>query len=156
ASPYGALSLPVSGTLWSMAWSPDRERVAVGLADGGLAIWNVPKIQDQLARIGLAWRADAPPPPQQEPEPFVPATPLERTHQVTHYSNLARRLAWVGRLAEAEDAYRAALGLVPDDPVAHSSLGQFLLDQARYQEAEAEFSKAIQLQPEHGSFWVQR
>jgi Flp pilus assembly protein TadD len=45
---------------------------------------------------------------------------------------------------------------LPDDLVAHGNLGQFLLDQARYREAEAEFSKAIQLQPEHGSFWVQR
>jgi tetratricopeptide (TPR) repeat protein len=63
--------------------------------------------------------------------------------------------AWVGRLAEAEDAYRAAFGLVPDDPVAHGNLGQFLMDQARYREAEAECSKAIQLQPEHGSFDVQ-
>ena len=147
-----------SGMIWSDALSPDGERLAIGLADGGLAIWNVPRIQAQLAKIGLAWRADARPPQQQQPEPqpFVPATPLEREHQVTHYSNLARRLAWVGRLAEAEDAYRAALKLMPHDPVAHEDLGKFLEDQARYGEAEAEFNEAIKLLPEHGSFWVQR
>ena len=33
---------------------------------------------------------------------------------------------------------------------------QVLEDQARYQEAEAELSEAIKLQPEHGWFWVLR
>jgi tetratricopeptide (TPR) repeat protein len=146
-----------SGVVWSRALSPDGERVALGLADGGLAIWNVPKIQAQLAEIGLEWRADArPPPPQSEPQPFVPATPLEGEHRVSHYSNLGKRLAWVGRLAEAEEAYRAALKLVPHDPVAHEDLGRFLEGQARYGEAEAEFNEAIKLQPGHGWFWVLR
>ena len=88
-------SLPQeSGPIWSLALSPDGERLAVGLADGGLAIWNVPKIQAQLSRIGLAWRADArPPPAEQEPQPFVPATPRERKHQVAQYTNLGKRLA---------------------------------------------------------------
>jgi WD40 repeat protein/Flp pilus assembly protein TadD len=144
------------GAIWSVALSPDGEHLAVGLADGGLAIWNVPKIQDQLTRIGLAWRADAHPPPQPEPQPFVPATPFERKHQVTQYSNLGKRLAWVGRVQEAEEAYRAALKLMPGDPVVHGNLGKFLEDQARYQEAEAEFSEAIKLRPAHSSFWVQR
>jgi WD40 repeat protein/tetratricopeptide (TPR) repeat protein/tRNA A-37 threonylcarbamoyl transferase component Bud32 len=145
-----------SGLTWSLALNPDSERLAVGLADGGLAIWNVPKIQAQLTRIGLAWRADASPPRQQKPLPFVPATRLERKHQVTHYSNLGKRLAWVGRFADAEKAYHAALKLMPGDPVAHANLGKFLEDQARYKEAEAEFSAAVKLQPERGSFWVRR
>jgi WD40 repeat protein/serine/threonine protein kinase/tetratricopeptide (TPR) repeat protein len=150
-------SLPEErGVIWSLALSPDGERLAVGLADGGLAIWNVPRMQAQLSRIGLAWRADARPPPQHEPQPFVPATPDEQKHQATHYSNLAKRLAWVGRFAEAEETYRAALKLKPDDPAAHGNLGKFLADQARYKEAVAEFNEAIKLQPEHGSYWVQR
>jgi WD40 repeat protein len=58
-------SLPQErGVIWSSALSQDGDRVAVGLADGGLALWNVPKIQAQLAQIGLAWRADAQPAPQ--------------------------------------------------------------------------------------------
>jgi tetratricopeptide (TPR) repeat protein len=137
--------------------SPDGKHLASGRPDGGLAIWNVPRMQAQLAKIGLAWRADARPQQQQpEPQPFVPATPLEPVHQVRHYSNLARRLAWVGRLAEAEDADREALKLLPHDPVAHENLGKFLEDQSRYKEAEAEFSEAIKMLPEQGSFWVQR
>ena len=95
---------PESGPVWSRAWSPDGEHLAVGLADGGLAIWNVPRIQAQLAQIGLAWRADARPPQEQEPQPFVPATPQEQNHQVAQSLNLAMRLASVGRLAEAHAA----------------------------------------------------
>ncbi|MGO9922542.1 MAG: protein kinase domain-containing protein [Isosphaeraceae bacterium] len=148
---------PESGIMWCDALSPDGERVATGRADGGLVIWNVPRIQAQLAKIGLEWYADARRQQQQpEPQPFVPATPLEREHEVRHYSNLARRLAWVGRLAEAEDAYRAALRVMPHDPLAHEDLGKFLEGQARYGEAEAEFNDAIKLLAEHGSFWVQR
>ncbi len=150
-------SLPQeSGPIWFLAWSPDGERLAVGSADGGLAIWNLPKVEAQLAQIGLAWRADAQPPRPQEPQPFEPATPLERQHQIRHYLNLGRRLADVGRVAESAEAYRAALKLKPDDPVLHGELGKVLEDQARYKEAEAELNEAIQLRPEHGWFWVMR
>jgi WD40 repeat protein len=145
-----------SGPIWSCAFSPHGERLAIGLADGRMAIWNVPKIQAQLAEIGLEWRADARPSEQPEPQPFLRATALERMHEVMQYSNLARRLAWVGRLPEAEDAYRGALKLMPHDPEAHENLGKFLSDQARYAEAEAEFDEAIKLQPEHGWFRVLR
>jgi Tfp pilus assembly protein PilF len=62
----------------------------------------------------------------------------------------------VGRVAEAEDTHRAALKGKPDDPTVHGKFGDFLADQARYKEAEAEFSEAIKLLPERGSFWVQR
>jgi serine/threonine protein kinase/WD40 repeat protein/Flp pilus assembly protein TadD len=152
---YIAFSPPAS-SIWSTACSPDRERLAVGQADGGLAIWNMPRVQAQLAQIGLAFRADPRPLQQQEPQPFVPATPEERMHQVKQYSNLARRLAWVGRVAEAEQAYRAALQLVPGDSMVHGSFGKFLEHQGRFKKAVDEFNRAIKLQPEHASFWVQR
>jgi serine/threonine protein kinase/WD40 repeat protein/Flp pilus assembly protein TadD len=150
-------SLPQERLAWCRAVSPDGERVAVGLADGGLEIWNVPMIQDQLARIGLAWREDArPQQQQQEPQPFVATRPHEQQYQVMQDSGLGIRLAWVGRVAEAEDAYRAALKLKPDDPIAHGNFGKYLADQARYKEAEVQLSEAITLQPDRASFWVQR
>ena len=43
------------GTIWSMAWSPDKSLLAVGSSHGGLAIWNVPRIKSELSRIGLGW-----------------------------------------------------------------------------------------------------
>ena len=43
------------GTVWSMAWSPDKSLLAVGSSHGGLAIWNLPRIKSELSRIGLGW-----------------------------------------------------------------------------------------------------
>jgi serine/threonine protein kinase/WD40 repeat protein/tetratricopeptide (TPR) repeat protein len=144
----------------------DGERLATGMLDGGLVIWNVPKIRDHLAALGLAWREDALPPQQQEPPPFVATLPWQQRLQIIQYLTLGRRLAWVGRVAEAEDAYRAALKLngpfantvevIQAVSVAHGNFGKFLEDQRRYKEAEAELSEAIKLEPEHGSFWMQR
>jgi WD40 repeat protein/tetratricopeptide (TPR) repeat protein len=145
-----------TGLTWSLAFSPDGERLAVGQADGGLVIWGVPKIQAQLTRIGLAWRADARP-QQREPQPFVPATPLERNHQVAQYRNLGFRLASVGRLAEAEEAYRAALALgrrlAEDNPAvpdfrnnlasSQNNLGFLLAQRGKPTEAEAELREAL-------------
>jgi eukaryotic-like serine/threonine-protein kinase len=142
--------------VWSLALTPDGERLAVGLADGEVAIWSVPAIRTELERIGLAWRADARPPEGQKPQPFVPATPFERKHQVNQYSNLAKRLARVGRFADAEVAYRAALKLMPEDSIAHGDFGKFLTEVGRYPEAEAELDEAIRLEPQHGWFRVQR
>jgi WD40 repeat protein/serine/threonine protein kinase len=43
------------GTVWSLAWSPDKEMLAVGSSDGGLVVWNFPGVQAELSRIGLGW-----------------------------------------------------------------------------------------------------
>jgi hypothetical protein len=45
---------PESGEVWSQAWSPDGSRLAVGLSDGGLAVWNLEQVRDQLAAFGIA------------------------------------------------------------------------------------------------------
>jgi WD40 repeat protein/serine/threonine protein kinase len=39
----------------SVAWSPNRELLAVGTGDGGLQIWNLPQINAKLTEIGLGW-----------------------------------------------------------------------------------------------------
>jgi WD40 repeat protein len=50
------LALPEErGTVWSLAWSPNKELLAVGSSDGGLFIWNLPKIKTELGQIGLSW-----------------------------------------------------------------------------------------------------
>jgi hypothetical protein len=38
-----------------LAWSPNKECLAVGSEHGGIAIWNLPKMRAQLATIGLDW-----------------------------------------------------------------------------------------------------
>ena len=39
--------------IWSAAWSPQGERLAAGLADGTMVVWDVRLIQRQLAAAGL-------------------------------------------------------------------------------------------------------
>jgi WD40 repeat protein len=46
---------PQRRAVCSVGWSPNRELLAVGGADGVLEIWNLPKINDKLAEIGLGW-----------------------------------------------------------------------------------------------------
>jgi WD40 repeat protein/serine/threonine protein kinase len=39
----------------ALAWSPDRSHLAVGNADGGLALWDLRAVRTQLAGLGLDW-----------------------------------------------------------------------------------------------------
>ena len=49
---------PETGAVWSLAWDPTSEHLAVGQSDGSLAIWHLPVIQKKLAQSGLAWQED--------------------------------------------------------------------------------------------------
>ena len=49
---------PEAGSVWSLAWDPASEQLAVGQSDGGLAVWHLPKIQKKLAESGLQWQDD--------------------------------------------------------------------------------------------------
>jgi WD40 repeat protein len=46
---------PERGAVCSVGWSPDRDLLAVGGADGVLEIWNLAKVNAKLAEIGLGW-----------------------------------------------------------------------------------------------------
>ncbi len=129
-----AFTLPQeSGPIWSLAWSPDGERLGVGLADGGLEIWNVPGIQAELGRIGLAWHPGTGPPREQEPQPSQPATPLERVARITNYYNLAKRLASVGRVQDADEANREGLKTLDDSDMSLNMAQVLLLRTAALQ-----------------------
>jgi WD40 repeat protein len=41
--------------VYCLAWSPNGEQLAAGTADGGLVVWNLPRVRAQLAAIGLGW-----------------------------------------------------------------------------------------------------
>jgi WD40 repeat protein/serine/threonine protein kinase len=43
------------GLPWCFAFSPDRNRLAVGLSDGGLVVWDLSAVRTRLAEIGLEW-----------------------------------------------------------------------------------------------------
>ena len=107
-------SLPQeSGPIWSCDMSPDGERLAFGLADGRMAIWN--RAQDPgSARRDRPGVAGGCPPEQAAGTPRVRARNAPRAEAPGKaLLEPGKRLAWVGRLAEAEDAYRAALKLMP-------------------------------------------
>jgi serine/threonine protein kinase/WD40 repeat protein len=54
------LRLPSEGgDVWGLAWSPDGGRLAVGLSDGGVAIWDLEQVRARLKEFGLP----APQPP---------------------------------------------------------------------------------------------
>ena len=44
-----------SSPVIALAWSPNRSYLAVGSADGGLALWDLPAVRSKLARLGLDW-----------------------------------------------------------------------------------------------------
>jgi WD40 repeat protein len=46
---------PEANNVYSLAWSPAGDRLAVGLADGGIAIWNVAEVRQRLDGLGLGW-----------------------------------------------------------------------------------------------------
>jgi WD40 repeat protein len=49
---------PETGSVWSLAWDPSGQHLAVGQSDGGLAVWHLPRIQQKLAESGLEWQGD--------------------------------------------------------------------------------------------------
>jgi serine/threonine protein kinase/WD40 repeat protein/tetratricopeptide (TPR) repeat protein len=48
------LTLPAeSGEIWSLAWHPDGTRLAVGVSDGSLAVWDLERVAHRLAAFGV-------------------------------------------------------------------------------------------------------
>jgi WD40 repeat protein len=43
------------GPIAHLTWSPDGARLAIGMKDGRVIIWDLPQIRTQLAKLGLDW-----------------------------------------------------------------------------------------------------
>ena len=65
------------------------------------------------------------------------------------FSNYAGILQGLGRLKDAEFAFRKAIELKPDYAKAHYNLGNILRDLGDLQDAEFSFCKAIELKPDY-------
>ena len=44
---------PEESDIWGLAWAPDGRRVAVSLADGGVAVWDLEQVCARLAEFGI-------------------------------------------------------------------------------------------------------
>src|SRR5205085_8199645 len=44
---------PETAEIWGLAWSPDGSKVAAGLSDGGLVIWELSQVWQRLAEFGI-------------------------------------------------------------------------------------------------------
>jgi hypothetical protein len=55
ASDQPVLTLPAeSSDIWCLAWSPDGTRLAASLSDGGVVVWNLKEVRNQLAQFRIA------------------------------------------------------------------------------------------------------
>jgi len=52
---------PEESDVWSLAWSPDAQRLALGLSDGGVAVWDLGQVRARLAEFGIAVPSLRPP-----------------------------------------------------------------------------------------------
>lgn len=47
---------PERTDIYAMEWSPDSQKIALGLSDGGLVVWNIGSLRKQLLQLSLPTR----------------------------------------------------------------------------------------------------
>jgi WD40 repeat protein len=92
------LALPSEESdIWSITWAPDGTRLAVGLSDGRVALWDLEQVRGRLGEFGFAApstaRADGAPPPA----PVPALDQMMRLNQLRAESDRAHRLAAAAR-----------------------------------------------------------
>jgi len=137
--------------IWSLAWSPDARRLAVGLSDGGLVIWDLERVRALLAESGIdAPSTSAHGEERQGPRP-VPVLDLDRVaalHQQAE-QDLARAdaAATSSRWEEAAAAFgRIFTERAPDPPerwFEHAVLRLAVGDAAGYRSVCANMVEAL-------------
>jgi WD40 repeat protein/serine/threonine protein kinase/tetratricopeptide (TPR) repeat protein len=122
------VALPAEGSdVWSLAWAPDGTKLALGLSDGDVAIWDLEQVRARLAEFGI----DAPSTIRHGEGPALSPVPgfdqVVRVNRLRAEAERARHLATAARDAGDHAAERdqllAALALdrrlaetVPDAP----------------------------------------
>jgi WD40 repeat protein len=51
---------PERSSIMSIAWNRQADKLAVGLADGGISIWDIVQIRGELAKLKLDWTGECP------------------------------------------------------------------------------------------------
>jgi WD40 repeat protein len=53
---------PEQSDVWGLAWAPDGQRLAVGLSDGVVAVWDLGRVRARLAEFNIEVPSMRPPP----------------------------------------------------------------------------------------------
>jgi serine/threonine protein kinase/WD40 repeat protein/tetratricopeptide (TPR) repeat protein len=128
ASGREVLALPPEGAdVWGLAWAPDGARLAVGLSDGGVAVWDLEQVRARLAEFGFASPRAARAGAVRAPAPVPAFDRVVAVNRLRAEAERARRLATAARdagdyaaerdhLAAALDLDRRLAETVPDAP----------------------------------------
>jgi tetratricopeptide (TPR) repeat protein len=106
---------PEGGDVWSLAWAPEGTKLAVGLSDGAVAVWDLDQVRARLADFGF----DSPSTGRAKGAPIPSPVPafdrVVRVNRLRSEAERARRLATAAREAGDHAAERdhimAALSL---------------------------------------------
>src|SRR5262245_37681122 len=118
---------PEGGDVWCLAWAPDGSKLAVGLSDGIVAVWDLGQVRARLADFGFDSPSTA---RAEEVRPPLPVPAFDRVVRVNRLRvevERARRLATAARdagdhaaerdhLVAALDVNKRLAEIVPDAP----------------------------------------
>jgi tetratricopeptide (TPR) repeat protein len=122
------LALPPEGSdVWCLAWAPDGTKLAVGLSDGGVAVWDLEAVRARLVDFGFDSPSTARAEGARTPSPVPAFDQVVRVNGLRVEAERARHLATsardAGDYAAERDQLLAALELdkrmaetVPDAP----------------------------------------
>ena len=146
------LPSPEQGTVWATGFSPDGALLLVGGDESGaLYDFDLRRIREQLAELGLDW--DAAPYPPRKPEEARPGVDAPLRVELIDAGWAASRR----NMAEYERQKAvAALFVNPFDADAHYRLGCLLLEVGRFAEARAHLTAALALRPDLDSAYLSR
>jgi serine/threonine protein kinase/WD40 repeat protein/tetratricopeptide (TPR) repeat protein len=106
---------PEGGDVWCLAWAPDGSKLAAGLSDGRVAVWDLKQVRARLAEFGFSSSRVA---RAKAARPLAPVPAFDRVVRVNRLWTAAarahRRAAAardVGDHAALRDRLRAALEL---------------------------------------------
>jgi serine/threonine protein kinase/WD40 repeat protein len=100
-------ALPVEGAdVWCLAWAPDGSKLALGLSDGRVAVWDLGQVRARLAEFGFDSPSTARFGEARPPAPVPAFDRVARTYRLAVEGERIRRLAVAARDAGDDAAER--------------------------------------------------
>ena len=130
---------PVQGTV-----SPDGSSLVVTTNDGrAVHAWNLRKIREHLANMGLAWNEPA----YSGPDPASPASPPLPTLKVDLGPLAGHAQHFAGTASEVLERCTTRLKSEPNDADAYHHRAHALYNLKQFEQAVADLTRAIHLRP---------